>query len=306
MTDITTATRRLVTDTQEVCTFLADAAHNPRVGFDSETSGLDYPTATLAGFSVYDPTKHDAIYVPLRHTTPDGTLQPWNVSLDAIRPALQEFFKATQLTMHNSGHDMLFFIREGLRFYRTADTHTLATMMQIQSLALKSLALEYRLAAYADILPYRRLIAQVREVPETTLDPKADDDAMQAQFAFTTIDVTQHPRAVQYACDDAVYAYHLYTKLREQYASEVGSEEMADNILSAQFDADTLLTESGAAGYLIDSPTLTGFVTDFTKSVADHEHELRTDIATALGWTLPGVPAPVSTSTVSALPSLFD
>lgn len=308
MTDLTTATRRLITDLDEARTFLQAAATQARVGFDAETSGLDYPTAQIAGFSVYNPSTNDAAYLPVGHTLEDGTPQPYNLPFAALKPDLQRLMESARLTMHNGAYDMLFFIRQGLKFYRTADTHTLASMMQIQSLALKSLVLEYRLAAFSDILSYRKLIAAVRQIPESMLDAKDDEDELNAKFSFTTIDVAEHPRAVQYACDDAVYAYHLFTKLREQYALEIGSEDMADTILYAQFDANALLAESSAHGYLIDPQTLSDFVTDFTKSVEEQERELRTDIATALGWTLPGANPAVTTSvkTASALPSLFD
>lgn len=300
MFDSATVNRRLVTTAAEALQFITAAQTEEAVGLDTEGTGLNFPLDRVVGLSLYAPAAKEAIYIPVAHTD-EGKPAAYNVAFADILPALNELAQKTVVRMHNGGHDMLFLGRDGMKFYNTADTQILATMMQAQSAGLKQLTLEYRVMPYNEIISYRKLLAEVKSIPEATLAAIKEEDEIHEKYSFATVDVTKFPRAVKYACDDAICCYHLFDLLAAQYAEEIGDADRAREIMQAQFDTDALLAESSAAGYLVNPGKLHQFVQDFTTDVNRMEKDTRDEIRKAMGWLTAETPP-----SAAVLPSLFD
>jgi len=174
-------------------------------GVDTETNGWDFTTDSMAGFSLSSHVLLKTVYVPLDHDC-------LSLDLAEILPSLQAILDKCEIIFHGSTYDMLFLCRQGLKFKRTKCTYILANMMQARNGGLKDLVLEYGLVNFRDVITYIDLIKKVFNLGDTIIKKlqKKEDDQMKLQYSFGKIDLIEYPEAVEYACNDAVWAEAIY------------------------------------------------------------------------------------------------
>lgn len=233
------------------------------IGFDIETDGVDFPKTKLAGFSLFSPLGKKACYVPINH------VGGYNVLLEAIREKLQILFIYNTLVAHNGSYDCLIMSKLGFKFYNVIDSILISIALQFRNLGLKELVLEYGLAKYQDVTGFKKLMNKLG-FPEDHSD-------------FSVIDLLNNPEAVDYAVNDAIFAYYLAEILYAQYENHVGRATAGLNLL-AQFDTMLLLSESGSKGVGIDKSYLDSFIKQYGGELKDLETKLMNQVRKEMGW----------------------
>lgn len=223
-------------DTEEELSSLVDACiANGICAFDTETDSLDVMTAGLVGFSIScEPAK--AFYIPVR--SPDAKLLP----LEAARRQLGRLFSSPALLVgHNIKFDLHILRRIGLTpRNRLFDTMIAAWVLDAESNS-------YSLASLSE-----------RHFGMSGL---SFGDVVAKGAAFDSVPIAQ---ALQYASEDADFAFRLYSIL----AAELEEEKLASIFYDVEMPLIHVLVGMEEEGIAVDSAELRRYG-------ADLESELR-------------------------------
>lgn len=174
---------KTITDKDELITLLSSLKEDTLIAFDTETTGLDYMSDTLVGFSFCFDDK-TSYYVPLSHNYLGVGEQ---LGLDDAKEVLKEIFKHS-IVGHNIKFDLHFitkFLDQDVEIF--ADTLIMAWMLDNDSLSLDKLS--YKFFNYT-MLPY--------------------EDVVKKGETFANVDIED---ATKYASEDAFITLKLYHKL---------------------------------------------------------------------------------------------
>lgn len=175
------------------------------VGMDIETNGWDFAQDSVAGFSLSSHVLQEAVYVPLNH-------EGQNVVFSSIQKDLQYIISNREMIFHGSVYDMQFLCKYGIVFDVIKDSYIIANMLQARQGSLKDLVLEYGIVNFKDVISYIDLIREVFELDDAVIKKlqKKDDEEMKKKYSFGKINLKEYPKAIDYACNDAVWAEALY------------------------------------------------------------------------------------------------
>lgn len=192
------------------------------VAFDTETTGLDFLSASIVGFSFcYEPSK--AYYVPIGHYYLGVEEQ---ISKDVAKKAI-ELLNTHKLVLQNFKYDFQIIQHNfNIELNLYADTMILAWLLNTQEkVGLDFLALKYfdhEMIAFKDIV-------------------KKDE-------TFANVDMKQ---ACDYASEDAFMTYKLYFKLLEEFKQQK-CEHMIEIAQSLEFDFIYVLADMENNGIKVD------------------------------------------------------
>jgi DNA polymerase I-like protein with 3'-5' exonuclease and polymerase domains len=279
--DFNSIRRDLIWTSAEFISFVEDILEYPSlfedlIGFDTETSVGIYPNIKVAGFSVYSRALCRAVYVPIGH---DAEI---NVSWDSIRPFLQKLFTERVMVAHAWQYDGPLMIRLGIVLNEIRDSYVLANTLQARNVGLKDLVLEYEMVPFKETVSYINLVGEIRGFSEEQVKQLSKDES--PELGFQKIDVSKYPKAVQYACDDAIWTRELWDVLVSEHDNLVGDHEAAELLRIANDDTAALLAESASEGYLIDRSLLEQYIKDKEVEIADEERGLSEEVRQLMGW----------------------
>ena len=194
----------LITDTEEIIEVLNEAIRDPDVvAFDTETTGLDYKSNLIIGFSIAyrKDKKIKSYYIPIRHK--DINI-PQQADFAKIKFHLQALLSTKLIVLHNAKFDLHMLDNENMHINNIADTMLMAYAVKEDEInyGLKELSVKY-------------------------LDPDADYEQHQLELmrkelkisnncnAFSETNWSNIPIRIMYpyACQDAVLTLLLYYKL---------------------------------------------------------------------------------------------
>jgi len=185
-------TSNLVVD-EETLFKLVDSLHvDTVVAFDTETTGLDYKTDSLVGFSFAFDEKN-AYYVPLTHSYLGA---PEQITLEAAKKAILKL-----LTCKIVGHNIKF------------DLHFLAKFLECNEFTIYSDTL---ILAWLDNSA-RKLSLDVLSTDYLNHDMVSFKDTVKKGETFANVAVED---ACDYAAEDALITYKLYLYLIEKFKTK--------------------------------------------------------------------------------------
>jgi DNA polymerase-1 len=168
------------------------------IGFDVETSGLYSSTNVVASYQFYFPLSGETLFLPVRMKN-----LPEDVAAEN-RAKAKDIIMRYKVVGHNLMFDSIFTSLDmNVLPYIAGDSAVLASMAQIPDKKLKELVVEYEIVTQEEVVLLK--------------DVAPDND-------FTQLDYTDND-AVEYACNDAKWAFLLEKKLREKWASLIPSYE---------------------------------------------------------------------------------
>lgn len=280
MSNLSEVTRVLITDPAVLQAFVESilADSDEYVGLDIESTGLNYPLAQIAGFSLYSRNLKQAAYIPLAHEAGDNCPTPPAVAL------LQRLADSKIIVIQGGHMDLTFLHRLGVTFSEIRCTLTLSNMLQAQSAGLKEQVLEYGLVNFRDVLSYKALMMIVKGLSVEQIDTLLGRRKIEDVWSFAAINMQEHPRAVTYACDDSIWVRELLDVLEQEHDELVGDATNAALIRQANNDTTVLLAQDSAKGYIISQDELTDFINTYTREVDAEEADLLDQVCTAMGW----------------------
>lgn len=255
----TQPTRSLLLSVDDLEAVLQDIA--PVIGFDIETTGFEYPSRRMVGFSIYDPKHHRAYYIPIAHEN-----YP-NLPADKVWALFAPIADAVPLVAHRgAAFDILDIIRQGIQPACVLDSQILAHKLSLRLTGLKDLALDFGICNYQQIIRYEDL-------------PIGSDN----NFSHTN---PADPKILTYVTNDAYQTFAVYQSLLAQLDSIVGCE-IADIDMGVQFTQALTLSAASSRGYDIDSQRLEDFAKAYEADVVRLDVQLRHEVRTKLGWISP-------------------
>lgn len=295
----------LASSIQMVEAFVNFALNNDEAsfGFDYETEGLNFPTDTAAGFSLYiDHPNPLAMYVPLNHyTVVDGVKvrHPYNLNPEEVYPILYKLLLVKRPVSHGFKFDGLhlfhgllsqgFSKKDCTKVQTPIDTLIMGTATQGHSNALKLLGMESGLARMADTIELQTVIANTSDNDKFDGDTTRELTLNPEDFNFNVIDMSLHPIATSYAGQDAFLTYGLAPIIYDTLSNFTYVDRPAalDFFLDQQFESAMSLTLSSASGYPLNRARMISSVNSMGHSFIEHEAKIKDSIREIMGWPSP-------------------
>jgi DNA polymerase I len=241
-----------VTDEAALDGWIAEAAANGFVAFDTETDGRDCVTAKLVGISLAT-APNKACYIPLEHGGGDLLAErpaqlPTERALAKLKPLLED--PAVLKIGHNLKFDWVVLERRGIRVAPYDDTLVMSFDLDaggLNSHAMDDLAkkhLGHVCIAYKDLC-----------------------GTGQKQISFDKVPVD---KATEYAAEDADVALRLWRRFRARLPLErvAGVYQMVDRPLVA------IVGRMERDGVKVDRDALRALSAEFTSQIADLEERI--------------------------------
>lgn len=120
----------LVTTNEQLDQMCAELDGASLIGFDTETSGLDFHAddpARVCGLC-FSTAPHTGYYIPIRHEIADGILDPRQLDATEVLTRLQPYLETKRLVGHNAKFDWQAMFMEGIVCNFVDDTIVMASM----------------------------------------------------------------------------------------------------------------------------------------------------------------------------------
>ena len=234
----------LLNDEEELFKVIHSIKANSIIAFDTETTGLDFQTASIVGFSFcFEPTK--AYYVPIGHFYLGvGEQISKEVAAKAIEKlnthqlVLQNFKYDYQIIKHNFAIELNLF----------ADTMILAWLLDTQ----EKVGLDFLAQKYFD----HKMIAF--------------KDTVKKDETFANVDLDN---ACDYASEDAYMTYKLYFKLLEEFKRH-NCEHLIDIAKQVEFDFIYVLAYMENNGIKVDVALLKALKEKNSQYLSELTHQI--------------------------------
>jgi len=240
----------LVQTEEELSNYIDKCIENNVAAFDTETTGLEYITCELVGFSLYTPGMK-ACYVPVSHRSfVDNLLKENQVSLEIVNKQLKRL-QDVPLIMHNGKFDInVCYFRFGWLFNNLKWDSMVASKILNE---LEDAGLKYQ---------YCQKIAK---------DGKVNDYSALFEgvnFAYVPMNI-----AYLYAAKDAQITYELYKYQEEQY-NLPGNEKLKEVLETIEIPLVPVVADMQRTGIAID--------VDFAEKLSVKYHKMLDEAETEL------------------------